>query len=109
MAPQGVQRAGMLVLSYLGFLGVLPLILEKRESEVRWHAKNGLLLFGTVTAVGIAAALVGALFPSLSCLYVLLMFSVGSVYVVVAILAVVKALQGERLMVPGISHYADRI
>ena len=30
------------------------------------------------------------------------------VYTVIVILAIVKALDGERLIVPGISSYADR-
>lgn len=109
MSSSDRARPWILVLCYAAFLGFIPLLTEKRRREVRWHAKNGLLLFGAVAAFGVLFALFGALIPSLSCVYVLVMFLVGTVYVVVAILAVVKALQGERLIVPGISTYADRI
>jgi len=102
------QPVGMIVLSYLTFLGFIPFLAAKGNREVRWHSANGLLLFGTVVAIGIAATVVGVLVPSLSCLYPILMFLVLIVYTIIAILAIVKALDGERLIVPGISKYADR-
>jgi uncharacterized membrane protein len=102
------QPAWMLVLSYLAFLGFIPLIAGKRDREVRWHAANGLLLFGAVLAVGIVATIIGVLVPPLSCVYPIVMFVVLIVYTIIAVLAVVKALSGERLIVPGISRYARR-
>ena len=36
------------------------------------------------------------------------MFFAGAVYAILAVLAMVKALQGERLIFPGLSRYADR-
>ena len=57
---------------------------------------------------GIAATGIGILVPALSLLYVIAMFVVLVVYTVIAILAIVKALQGQRLIVPGVSRYADR-
>ena len=36
----------MLILCYLAFLGVIPLFFARDDPEVRWHARNGLLLFG---------------------------------------------------------------
>lgn len=98
----------MLVLAYIPFLGFIPLLQKESDEEVRWHARNGLLLFGAVVATGIAATLVGIAVPSLSCLYGIAMFSVAVVYTIIAILAVVKALQGQRLIVPGVSRHAGR-
>lgn len=108
MSDNRSQPAWMLVLSYLAFLGFIPLIAGKRDREVRWHAANGLLLFGAVAAIGIVATVIGVLVPTLSCVYPIVMFLVLVLYVIIAILAVVKALNGERLIVPGISRYADR-
>jgi len=98
----------MLVLSYLAFFGFIPLIAGKQDREVRWHAANGLLLFGAVVAIGIIATVIGILVPPLSCIYPIVMFAVLIVYTIIAILAVVKALGGERLIVPVVSRYADR-
>ena len=102
------QPAGMLVLAYLTFLGFIPLLAAKGNREVRWHAANGLLLFGAVVAIGVVATIIGILIPALSCLYPILMFVVLIVYTIIAILAIVKALDGQRLIVPPISRYADR-
>ncbi len=98
----------MLVLSYLAFFGFIPLLAGKRDREVRWHAANGLLLFGAVVAIGIIATVIGVLVPPLACVYPIVMFVVLIVYTIIAILAVVKALSGERLIVPVISRYAAR-
>jgi uncharacterized membrane protein len=75
---------------------------------VRWHARNGLLLFGAVAAIALVATLVGSVLPAIGCLYAALMFFVLALYAFIAILAVVKALDGQRLLVPGISKYAGR-
>ena len=108
MSENRAQSTLMLVLSYLAFLGFIPLITGKRDREVRWHAANGLLLFGAVAAILIAATIIGILVPPLSCVYPIVMFLVLILYTIIAILAVVKALNGERLIVPVISRYADR-
>ena len=97
-----------LILSYLPLLGVFPLFFGRPSREVRWHARNGLLLFGGTAALGVVATAVTLLFPSLSCVYGLGVFFACAVYAILAVLAMVKALQGERLMFPGLSRYADR-
>jgi uncharacterized membrane protein len=108
MPESRAQPSWMLVLCYLAFLGFIPLLAAKQNREIRWHARNGLLLFGAVAALLIAATLIGLVVPSLSCVYVIVMFVAGVLYVIIAILAIVKALDGHRLIVPVISRYADR-
>lgn len=108
MPPRDSTRTALLVLSYVPLLGLVPLLRRDSDAEVRWHARNGLLLFGSVIAIGVAATVLGIAVPALSCLYGIVMFFVAVLYTVIAILAVVKALQGERLIVPGISRYAGR-
>jgi uncharacterized membrane protein len=101
-------RPFLLAFSYVGFLGALLLLFAKRDPEVRWHARNGLMLFLALAAAGLAATLVGIVVPSLACVYAVTMAIAGLLYVMIAILATVKALNGERLMIPGLSRYADR-
>lgn len=103
------MRPGLLVVAYLPILGLLPLALEKRDTEVRWHARNGLLLFLAAAGVGIIATLVGIAVPGFSCLYGATMAVAGFLYVSITILAIVKALEGQRLMIPGISRRASRL
>lgn len=101
-------RPFFLVLSYVGFLGLVPLFLEKHDREVQWHARNGLALFGGLAAAGLLATLIGIAVPALSCLYAVTMVIGGLLYVMIAILAAVKALDGQRLVIPVVSRYATR-
>lgn len=106
------KSSWLLILCYLPLFGLVPLLVESgsssRAREIRWHARNGLLLFGGVVLVGIAATALSMLFQSLACLYSVAMFFVGVLYVILVVLAIVKALQGERLIFPVLSRYADR-
>lgn len=97
-----------LVLCYLPLLGFFPLLAGKSSREVRWHARNGLLLFGLVLVIAAAATLLSLLFQSLACLYSIGMFFLAILYGIFVVLAIVKALQGERLMFAGLSRHADR-
>src|SRR3954449_5072929 len=38
------NRGVMIVLAYLWPLALVPLLLEKNDAEVQWHAKHGLVL-----------------------------------------------------------------
>lgn len=107
MANERASRP-MLILSYLAFLGVIPLVFAREDPEVRWHARNGLLLFAEVTVVALVAILAGALLPALGLFSVILMYLVLVLYTFIAILAIVKALDGQRLLVPGVSRRARR-
>jgi uncharacterized membrane protein len=102
-------RPWLLALAYLPILGLLPLALEKHDLEVRWHARNGLLLFLACAAVAVLATLIGIAVPALSCLYAAAMAVLAFLYVAIAVLAIVKAFAGERLMIPWISRRASRL
>ena len=110
MSSEGVSRARpfLVALSYVGFLGLFPLVFARRDREVQWHARNGLGLFLFVVAAGTAATLLGIAVPSLSCVYAVTMAIAGLLYVMIALLGAVKGLEGQRLMIPGVSWYASR-
>ncbi len=38
------NRNVMILLSYLWLLALIPLVVEKEDREVQWHAKHGLVL-----------------------------------------------------------------
>jgi uncharacterized membrane protein len=101
-------RAGLLVLSYLAILGFIPLLIS-RDREARWHARNGLLLFGVVFVAGLILTAIGILVPSTTCLYAVAMGIVSMAYVGIVVLAIVLAVQGQRLMIPGVSAHASRL
>jgi uncharacterized membrane protein len=112
MTAEGTSptRPWLLILAYLPLLGLIPLALVKRDAEVRWHARNGLLLFGAVVGVALLATLVGIVVPAFSFLfYAAVMALVAVLYIGISLLAIVMALTGQRLMIPGISRRVGRL
>jgi uncharacterized membrane protein len=73
------NRNVMIVLSYLWLLALVPLLTEKEDREVQWHAKHGIVLM--VAEI---------------------------VLCILHILCIVKGINGQRLIIPGVSQYADR-
>jgi fumarate reductase subunit D len=102
------NRNVMLVLSYLGILALIPLLVEKEDREVQWHAKNGLVLFVAYIAAWFVIHFAGAVIHFLACAGCLAGSVLAVLYLVVVILCIVKALNGERFIVPGLSQFVDR-
>ena len=106
------NRSVMIVLAYLWLLALIPLFIEEKDAEVRWHAKHGLVLtvaelalvfvYMTVTSfVSLAALALGV---------VLAMFLVFAWIGILAIhvAAILKGVNGGRLVIPYVTAYADR-
>lgn len=106
------QRNLWIVLSYLGLLALIPLLVEKEDSEVQWHAKNGLVLTGAefVAFIGlwIVIAVVGAISGGLGCILGLIWPLAMLAVLVLHIMCIVKGLKGERLIVPVVSELAGK-
>ena len=104
------NRGVMIVLSYLWLLALVPLLVEKDDKEVQWHAKHGIVLMLAELLFWIAMYIVQAILGTiLGCLFALLTFPVGLAFLAVHILAIVKGINGGRLIIPGVSHYADSL
>ena len=104
-APMDVVRDQdkiMLVLAYLGVLALIPLLSVKDSGFVRWHAKNGLML-------GIAGLLIivvlNFLLPVVGC-FLWPLETMG--FVVLTLLAITKALRGERWRIPLVTDIAEK-
>ena len=107
------NRGVMIVLSYLGILALIPLLVEKDDQEVQWHAKHGLVLTACWVALFIVLTILGVLLGSFtagvgSCLVGVLQLVLVVVIVIVHLLGIVKGINGERFKVPMISDYADK-
>lgn len=111
MTAAGVSptRSWLLLLAYLPVLGLIPFAFEKNDPEIRWHARNGLLLFAAAAAAALFATLVGVVVPAFTCFYAAAIFVVLLLYVSISVLAIVMALTGRRLMIPWISRRASRL
>lgn len=100
------NRGVMIVLSYLWILFLIPLLIEKDDAEVQWHAKNGLVL--TVAEVLIQIMLNVVVATGIGCLFAIFIPLVFLGFAVIRLISIVKGLNGERFLVPGLSQYAEK-
>ena len=98
----------MIVLSYLGLLALIPLLVEKDDKEVQWHAKHGLVQLAAFFLVWIVLMIVAQV-PILGWIAGCIGFPMlGLGYLILAVACIVKGVGGGRLIIPGVSQYADR-
>jgi uncharacterized membrane protein len=106
------NRNVMIVLAYLWLLSLIPLLVEKDDREVQWHAKHGLVLtvVEVVVLIGlqIVVMIMGAVSGGLGCIFSLLLPIVMLAILIVHVLCIVKGINGQRFLVPSISEFADR-
>jgi uncharacterized membrane protein len=102
----------MIVLSYIGLLALIPLLTEKEDKEVQWHAKHGLVLFVAWIVLMVAAQVVivmlNTISSSLGCVVSMATPFLGLAYFVVVIMCILKGTRGQRFIIPGVSQFADR-
>ena len=102
----------MIVLAYLWPLAFIPLLLEKQDADVQWHAKHGLVLMAAET-IAVFVYIVITTFASVArfgvgCALGLLLI-VGFVGILTLhVVAILKGINGKRLLVPGVSDFANR-
>jgi uncharacterized membrane protein len=103
----------MIVLAYLWPLALVPLLVEKHDPEVQWHAKHGIvlmigeliLLFAYIMLTSIVSLATLGLGCVLSVFLVFGWVGILALHVV----AILKGINGGRLIIPGLSDYANRL
>ena len=103
------NRNVMIVLSYLWLLALIPLVVEKEDREVQWHAKHGLVLAVAELVFWVAFQIVMFMLGSfLGCLVAIFAPLIGLGFLILHVMAIIKGINGSRLIVPGLSQYADK-
>lgn len=102
------NRDLMVVLSYLWILVLVPLLLEEKDEEVRWHAKHGLVLMGAEFALWIVIQVALFVTGGIGCLLAPFIFMAFVACVLVRLACIVKGLNGGRLQIPLLSPLVDR-
>jgi uncharacterized membrane protein len=109
---QSSNRGIMIVLSYLWLLALVPLLVGKEDKEVQWHAKHGIVLMVAEIVLWIAVTIVTLVISSISgalgCVVSLLTLGLWLGILVVHVLCIVKGVNGQRFIIPGVSEYASR-
>jgi uncharacterized membrane protein len=108
-APAGdaSNKTLMLVLSYLGLLALVPLLVEKEDKEVQWHAKHGLVQMAAWIIVFMVFTILSFI-PGVGCVTSIVSLFLWIPMLIVTILSIVKATQGSRFIIPGLSQFADK-
>jgi uncharacterized membrane protein len=112
LADPSPNRAVMIVLAYLWLLALVPLLVEKDDAEVQWHARHGIVLL-------VAELIAFALYILLTSVVSLASLGLGVFLVsllvfawigilALHVVAIFKALNGTRLVIPRVSTFASR-
>jgi uncharacterized membrane protein len=94
----------MIVLSYLWILAVIPLVTEKDDREVQWHAKHGLVLLVAEIILWVVVFILSSVIPFIGCVLWLAWIPI----LIIRILCIVKGVNGERFLIPALSDFADK-
>lgn len=95
----------MLVLSYLWILALIPLLVEKDDAEVQWHAKNGLVWTIAEFLMHVVLTILGTFTAFLGCfLGPVLMLA----WLIVRVMGIMKALKGERMELPVLADFNEK-
>jgi uncharacterized membrane protein len=101
------NRGVMIVLSYLWILALVPLLVEKEDKEVQWHAKHGIVLMVAEIVFWIVFNIIIYMIP-FGCVVGLLGPLVALAFLAVHVVAIIKGLNGQRFLIPGLSEYASK-
>lgn len=102
------NRNVMIVLAYLWLLALVPLLTEKEDQEVQWHAKHGLVLL-VAEILAWVVYFVLSMIPGVGCVIMILAPVIWLVFVVLRIMCIVKGVNGQRLLIPGLSDFVAKI
>lgn len=105
-APSG-NRNIMVVLSYLWLLALVPLLTEKEDKEVQWHAKHGIVLMVAEIVLWVVITML-TFMPFMGCLAGIVGLFVWLGIIVLHIMCIVKGVNGQRLVIPGLSEFAEK-
>lgn len=109
----GSDRGLMLFLSYFGIFSLIPFLTKKDDREMQWHSKNGLTLTiaWLVVAIGwgIMQAIITMISWSLGHIFGYLGCLVGLGFMILDIMAMVKAMNGERMRIPVVSDLSEKM
>ncbi|HEY6139036.1 MAG TPA: DUF4870 domain-containing protein [Thermoanaerobaculia bacterium] len=111
-AAPSSDRTLMVVLSYLWILCLIPLLTKKDDSEVQWHAKNGLAILIAEIVVWVfffIFSIVAHRIPFLGCGVWVLQCVISIGFIVIRVIAIVKGVNGQRFRVPMVSDFADKM
>jgi len=99
--PKKEQPNTMAFISYIGVLCLIPILMKEKDEFVKFHAKQGLVLFIGEVATWIVFGIV----PFLWFLTNLL----GLFWLVLSVVGIVNVVKKEKKEVPLVGKFAEKI
>jgi len=102
-APSNNQNNNMVmgVLAYLGVLVIIPYLINKDSSFVKFHVKQGLVLFGIEVIVWVLGYMVAPFW--------ILLRIVNLGVLVLSIIGIVNVVQGKEKVLPLVGKFAQNL
>lgn len=105
------QRTALIVCAYLGPLALIPFFAARQDPDAQWHARQGLAMtLVEVAVLGVLSVFVGAMVLTNFGAGIALLSGLWLLWVAVLVVhltAVLTAINGGRLRVPGTAALAD--
>ena len=99
------NRGVMIVLSYLWPLALVPLLVEKEDAEIQWHAKHGIVLMVAeiiiLIAFGMVTSIVSLATFGLGCVLSVFVIFLWIAILAVHVVAIIMGINGKRFLIPG--------
>ena len=112
MTTPSPNRSLMIVLAYLWPLAIVPLLVEKNDADVQWHAKHGIVLMVAEIVVlagfGVLTSIISLATFGLGCVLSMLAVFIWIAILAIHVAAIVLGVNGRRLLIPGVSEHASR-
>lgn len=99
--------AGLLCYILGWITGLIFFLIEKENEFVRFHAKQSIVVFGAFSAVSILFFILGWI-PYIGVLFFVLNVLIGILSLVLWVMLMVKAYQGERYKLPWAGDFAEK-
>ncbi len=96
----------MCVLSYLGIFALIPFFMKKDDPFIQFNARQGLALFVVAILVAVVFTILGMLF--LPTLWSIVSLVINLAILALAILGIVKAIGGERWVMPVVGPMVNK-
>jgi len=102
LAKKGADNSKLLAaVSYLSIIGLIVLLVEKKDKFVQFHAKQGTGLFAIELLIWIIGSIIWALWPIINV--------VNIVVLVVSIYGIILALQEKETKIPVINELGEKV
>ncbi len=94
------QKNILAVISYIGFLCLVPILMKEKDEFVKFHAKQGLVLFACEVVTWIVFSII---------LYIWLLVNLFLIlWVVLSIIGIMNVLNNRKKEIPLVGKFAGR-